>query len=633
MQRLAHAFRCAVRSLFSQASPPAHQTRRPGPTLLRLEALEDRLVPSVAHSAAGNLNGVAGTFTLANTGNLTFTPTASKVVTFVDSNVAEFNVDTVADAKGGPNLWELKTNGNLWELPGGMTAQWTLQDTNTGAMSLAPNGILSDLKMNGNLWRFKPGDPGGGFGAAPLSSGVTDASVDALGNIYDLRDGNVIKFSSATPVGAIGLNNNNAANPAFGAAKIGHVVSFQVGGNTVAFQFGYTDALTGEVFVSYDNGATFTALSSTAVGGEVTGSQYGVANDGTVFVRTDTSGAVNAGKVVQLSVTAKVTDTDLGTPITVSGNAATWFQLSPDGNYIAADAMSNLSVYSIGPTGAGVLGAEDVLESTGISASFGIANDDRVYELTTGAPNNLDQWTPSVNVFGVTDGNASGLAMVNASVGKWVLGANGQVAYLQGGFAPITYFWGNDNGLAQKQDSAPVVEIGVSRNGAQYELEASGTLWQWTGGNAFLGQSSPWNMLDTIASAFVVSTNSALYETESNGQLWRLSGDATTKPSMVNWTRLLDMVNVGGTPLYVLPDGTVVTLFNGGIEQITVDTSAQLSVGQNAIVWGNFAVAVGLVNNPGQKGFSPAFNPILVLGGQFSNIAGTGFTAFGPFLL
>jgi hypothetical protein len=166
---------------------------------------------------------------------------------------------------------------------------------------------------------------------------------------------------------------------------------------------------------------------------------------------------------------------------------------------------------------------------------------------------------------------------------------------------------------------------------------------QWTGGNSFLGQSSPWNELDTVTSAFVVSTNGALYETETNGQLWRLSGDATALPSMVNWTLVLNMASVGnnpgstqngvngGTPLYVLPDGTVVTLVNAGLEQITADNTAQLSIGQNTIVWGNFAAA-GTIDNPGQNGFSPAFNPVLVFGGQFSNIAGTGFTAFGPFL-
>jgi hypothetical protein len=591
------------------------------------------------------LNGVAGTFTLANTGTLTFAATGSQLATFVDSNVAEFNVDT---ARGAPNLWELKTNGNLWELPGGNTMNWMLQDQNTGAISLAPNGVLSDLKLNGNLWRFKPGDPMGGFGSTPLASGVTDASVDAQGNVYGLKDGNLLEWSAATPTVATVLNTSTVANASLGAANAGHVVSFQVGNNTVAFQLGYGDPLSGEVFVSYNNGATLTALSSAAAGKAVTASQYGVANDGTVFVRTDTAGAVNAGKVVQLSVTGKVTDTDLGTAVMVNGNAAQWFELSPDGTWIAADSKGNLSAYTIGIGGAGVLGAEDMLETAGKAASFGIANDNRVYELTTGGvANSLLQWTPSLSALtGASDGKASASATVNTSVGQWVLGANGQVAYLKGaaapGGGPGTYFWGNDNGLAQRQDSMPVAEIGVSRNGAQYELETSGVLWQWNGGNAMFGQMSPWRMLDAGVSAFVVSTNSALYETESNGNLWRFSGDTMSMnmsmmmmmmtTTMPNWTLLSSTASVGssigsaqdgvsnGAPLYVLPDGTVVTLVNGSFEQITADRS-QATVGLNSISWGNF-VAAGLIDKPGQNGFSPAFNPGTVLGGQFSNVNG-----------
>src|SRR5262249_27294439 len=195
----------------------------------------------------------------------------------------------------------------------------------------------------------------------------------------------------------------------------------------------------------------------------------------------------------------------------------------------------------------------------------------------------------------------------------------------------------------QQQDSVPVAEIGVSRNGAQYELQSSGALWQWTGGNALVGQMSPWNLLDTVAAAFVVSTNSALYETTSGGGLWRLFGNATTMPSLQNWTLVFTSASVGsstgsaqngvggGTPLYALPDGTVVTIVNGGFEQITADQVFQDALGQNNILWGNFA-APGLIDNPGQNLFTPAFNPVLVLGGQFSNFTGTGSTTFGPFL-
>src|SRR5262249_42228378 len=153
----------------------------------------------------------------------------------------------------------------------------------------------------------------------------------------------------------------------------------------------------------------------------------GVANDGTVFVRTDTAGAINAGRVVRLGLAARVTDTDLGTPVQVNGAAAQWFQLSPDGTWIAATASRNLSAYTIL---GGVLGAEDKLETGALSKGFGIANDNRIYELTLAGT--LLQWTPAVSGTGQSSGAASTIATVNSSVGQWVLGPNGQVAYLQG---------------------------------------------------------------------------------------------------------------------------------------------------------------------------------------------------------
>src|SRR5262245_16391671 len=106
MRRLAHLFGSAVRGLFGGGTAPAGQGRPPRSARPALEALEDRLVPAVAHSAAGVLKGVAGTFTLANTGTLTFTATGSQTARFVDGNVAAFNVDTVAADAGGPHLWE-----------------------------------------------------------------------------------------------------------------------------------------------------------------------------------------------------------------------------------------------------------------------------------------------------------------------------------------------------------------------------------------------------------------------------------------------------------------------------------------------------------------------------------------------
>src|SRR5436305_1243068 len=94
-------------SLFQKtAMPHANRGNRVRPWM---EALEERVVPALAHSAPMTLQGTPGIVTLANNGGLAFK--AGAVTTSLDKIASAFNVDT------GGNLFELNSNANLWELP------------------------------------------------------------------------------------------------------------------------------------------------------------------------------------------------------------------------------------------------------------------------------------------------------------------------------------------------------------------------------------------------------------------------------------------------------------------------------------------------------------------------------------
>src|SRR4051794_19678037 len=111
MGRLAHMFRNSVRRLFQRTL--ARKAQQPKEIILKLETLEDRLVPAgqgagtlgVAHS----VTTAAGTYNLDNSGTLTFTPTGGSAAN-IDIRVASFNVD----ASGA--LWDLEAGGTLWLL-------------------------------------------------------------------------------------------------------------------------------------------------------------------------------------------------------------------------------------------------------------------------------------------------------------------------------------------------------------------------------------------------------------------------------------------------------------------------------------------------------------------------------------
>ena len=86
--------------------------------------------------------------------------------------------------------------------------------------------------------------------------------------------------------------------------------------------------------------------------------------------------------------------------------------------------------------------------------------------------------------------------------------------------------------------------------------------------------------------------------------------------------------------LFALPDGTVITLVNGSLEQITADTAVALASGVTTLRWGSGFTVAALVNRdtalgafPGTVGYDPAVDPLSPDGLQFSNV-----TFSGPFV-
>src|SRR5947208_888535 len=109
MGLLADLIRNTSRRLSRQTA--ARKAQRPKEAILKLEVLEDRVVPSGAGQGGGTL-GVAhsvtvatGTYTLSNTGFLTFTPTGGAAVR-LDNRCAAFNID------GTGELWDLEVGGD-----------------------------------------------------------------------------------------------------------------------------------------------------------------------------------------------------------------------------------------------------------------------------------------------------------------------------------------------------------------------------------------------------------------------------------------------------------------------------------------------------------------------------------------
>jgi hypothetical protein len=615
----------------------------------------------VAHSVAGT----AGTYTLNNTGFLTFTPTGGTAVA-IDKACAAFNMD------GTGELWDLEAGGTLWRLntavANGTTFignpardGWTLSDSNVGAISLSNDGTLMDLKVNGNLWRWKGGSASangtalGGWNSltTPLATGVTRADVDSKGDIVFLRDGTLWRLTEAATTSTPGAPGVLDLTTAAGAVD-GSVTSFALGDTTLAFQLGKAAGTAGgagpsqgEVIATYDSTAAAPSFGhlfndATIPNPDFSITAYGVAADGIIFDRTSDPGADPraADRAVRIGFGGFDDDFPGGalpqdTLLTVNGGQApttgSWFQISPDGTTVAVLSTGgaggnngDLSAYTEGFVG-GVqtLSAETTLDTANLGTSFGVSNDNRVYE-DQGGTARLEQWTlgpPAVST------------PVAAGVLKWTLGPNGQVSYMTAGAGGNSLFWFND--LASTKVDSPVLDFGVAPNGEQYDLKTNGNLWGATmnlsGGNA----TTTWTLLDGATvpggpgvAAFTVGTDSQLFETEVNGKLWK------TAETNGGWVNPFTLATTAPDQLFALPDGGVITLVNGSLEQISSDKAIVVVAGVTNLRWGSGFTVATLVNRdtaegafPGTVGYNPAVDPLSPDGLQYSNI-----TFSGPFV-
>jgi hypothetical protein len=646
MRDLAKPFRRLFARCFREAAlrkPGRANRARP-----RLEALEDRLVPAVAHTASLTLQGTGGTVTLSSSGLLQFQPTALGPAVALESICSAFNVD------GNNNLFELNSRGRLWELPGGANPAvsgpggWVSLDSNVGAISVA-GGVLEELKMNGNLWRFA----NGAFSAGPLASGVTRADVDAAGDIVYLKDGTLYRVlptaTTFTPGSPGVLDLNTAAG-----ASDGSVVSFSLGNTTLAFQVGNgaPGPIQGEVLATYDTTAAAPVWGNlfndaTGPGPDLLITEYGVAADGVIFNRTSDPGADPNAQNRAVRIGFGSFDDDLppsapfGTVLTVNGGQApsngSSFQISPDGTTIAVLSTGgggnngDLSVYTEGLVG-GVptLSAETPLDTVGQGTNFGMALDQKVYELTAGPT--LQFYDPFASTPVLTP------TVVSDKVSQWQLGPAGQLAFLT---TDGTFHVGGQSVLG-------VVQFSFAANGELYYLTGGGDLFQGTGNPAVPGGYN-FSRIDVGTSAFAVGTNSALLDVKSNGSVWRLGGDPSAvfsnmpaSPATVfnGWVKLFvnadvgailgakQAVGPGGTPLFVLPDGDFFLVVANQFTRLTGDKATDLANNQTDIVWeGKGRTAAGITP------ILPAFNPVLGGGMFFSILSSSGPTSTTPLSL
>ena len=593
-----------VRSIFGRGARRSAAIRvSKNSCRLKVEGLEDRTVPAVAQTVPFSLQGNAGALSLSNDGLLSFA--AGQNTTVLERRASAFNVDPQG------NLYELNSNGDLWRLPAGgnPNASWQFLDNNVGSFGLSANGVMFEVRMNGNLWRFV----NGGYDRR-LEVGVTKADIDASGNVYALKNGDLIKFGPG-PSPASVLNNGLVAN----GNSAGNVVSFSVGGNSVAWMLGLQDVLSARIEVSYANGAN-PGLVTDANNNGLTG-VYAVAADGSLIV-ADPGAATNTG-VTRLANGGFNVDSQ-GTDLPVNGAAKTGssFSLPPNGRAIVVldGTGKNLSAYSLA---GGNLGAEQKLDSAGGTQSFGIGNDLKVYGYTTG--NTLQVYQP------FAANPVLQPAIISANVTQWQLGPNGEPVYVKVG-----------NSLTVGAATIPqVAQVGYAPNGQLYYLTTVGDLYRGRNSSTTPANYN-FSLIDNNTWAFSVNTNSTLIDIKNNGNVWRLAGsaDAVYGAGPVNtvydgWVQIFAGADVAAgssqatgnarrTPLYTLPDGLFFFLSAGRFVTLSYVSAATQGTGNTDIQWeSDPGTVAGVSRNV------PAVNAIFGNGTFFSALETTGTNAIG----
>jgi hypothetical protein len=670
--------RCLSDLFCNYANRLFRQARRPARTRLELESLEDRVVMNqgVANSTALILQGAAGTVRLTNRAQLIFTNTATQATTTLETIASSFNVD------GKNNLFELNEHGMLWELPSGAdptivgSGGWVLLDNNVGSMDDGGK-VLAEIKKTGVLWELPAsGNPSiigaGGWikldlnpGAPGFGNGFTRAAVDTAGNVYAMRFGNLIEWTSTGQLVGI-LNNTSLTSNGVTGNLLDDVVSFALGGNTVAWQLGYQDPLAGDVVVSYTNGTNPAALTVTAAG--TTNAQisaYDVDAGGFLFVRA-TNAAVNTGVAVLSSggaIPSKVANVDAGLDVQVQSkpNSGTSFSISPDGTVIGVldTTNRNLSAWRTAEIDAAATPAVislreirlDTAVNTTANSALAVSNDLNVYEYNNAAAG-IGGTLVFYNPLGGTPTMAT---TVGTGIQEWELGPNGMVDFLTTPTAatPSTLTLGTQAGA---QTFATVSEFRVADDGELYYLTTAGGLFQGLGNNAMGAAAGTFNlsMIDTNAAAIEVNFVSALLEVKDNGNVWLLTGSpsdvfnqgaaepAPVGTKFVGWVWLFTNATLTGAPvtgtpetgtangtlLYTLPDGDFFFLMGNGLIQLTANRFNQWTQGTTGIT-----ADIGV---PGVIPNRSAFNPWLQGGLNYSRLITLGLNPanqIGPILL
>jgi hypothetical protein len=529
-------------------APGARSQRHVRPAV---EVLEDRalLSPVSTVNIGSGFNFVA--YHLANTGALTASGIFGAVT--LDMKTAAFNIDPT-----GTDLWDLETNGQLWHRH---NSAWTREDTTTGDIRMAPNGTLYDLEITGQLWRWQNGK----WDSAPLASGISRFDTDANNNLYALQDGTLFKW-------------NNAGIRTTGDTQ---VVSFAVGGTTLAYQRGYLGPSASQLSrlvlsVTFPDGS-IAGSDLLNNGVDASAAEYGVTADGDLWVLSDNAG--NPSDILTLarlafpSVSTFNADVDRANNansqiVTAAGSTGSSFEVSPDESTVVVAAELTVSSYTRQGNPAGW--AETVLDNAGnlgthVFQVVGVANDNQIYNEYAGQTD-----ASLVKYPNPTSSSSTLIAHMPYTLQQLLLGPNGQLSFLD---VLGRYWWSNDANVSGRQIDTSVLQIGTSVTGRQYELEASGHLYAFDG--------TSWSLLSSQANTFTLAGTGQLYETESNGELWRLT---------TTWTDLGSGIRLGGSlgaaSLFALPDGVVAALLGNNLTEFTPGMTTVVQGAVTFVTWG-----------------------------------------------
>jgi hypothetical protein len=519
---------------------PAAQRR----SSLRLEPLEERCLLS--------------TFQLMDGGTLLQNGSA------IDSNTAAYAVTS------GGTLYDLDTNGKLWQLQNGA---WSAIDTNSASIKLDRNGMLYDLEMNGRLWAYNNGTWTNSLAVASNISSLV--GVDSSNNLWFLQQGS-LNHQSGT--------GNNATLTITGIINVtsaamtsdGQTLYYQQGTSITQKSGNFTASLdsaarsmvlgndnslyvvhTDDSLVKYANG------SSVSSGLDVNVRSIALTPQGTLF-DLETSGQLwqlsngtwtpidNPGNVGVIAGSPNGTLYDLQTSGALWKYAAgAWTQLDshvgliqvgPNGTLFELETGGGFWSYSAGSW-----------HSQGNNIiNFRVAADGTFYYLVTGggALFDVNNGTPNVistNVSSFQLGRADNLVyqLTNGNVHDVVSGATqngagyaaaGDGTYWVDESGTLYHFNGGTQLGSAGGGSVSTFAITADGNTLDY-VAATNRLWQI---NNSTGAATN---LSTICNVMSLAGDDTLYETTSGGQLLRYAGSTTATPIANSANALVTAVN------------------------------------------------------------------------------------------